>query len=239
MSPVLPCKFETPFADRLLVGDIVSRNGSAQALVLHGAGRADRAGFRLIREHLFAKGVSTCAFDFIGHGETGGELLGSSLQQRTHQVLTILRHRPLEHPMAVIAASMGAYTAVKLLEHVNVRTLVLLVPAMYTHRAYAVPFGPRFSQIIRQPQSWVDSDAWKILARFTGSLLVVTGENDAVIPADVIRRIYDSAENAATRVLYVARAASHFALTDLYDRDPGEFECVLQMIADVIGPKAG
>ena len=234
MNPFLLRKFQTPFKDCLLAGDIVSRNGSPQALVLHGAGRADRAGFRLIREKLFAKGVSTCAFDFIGHGETGGELLGSCLQERTHQVLAVLRHQPLEHPMAVIAASMGAYTAVKLLEHVNIQTLVWLVPAMYTRRAYAVPFGPQFSQVIRQPQSWVDSDAWDILNRFTGRLLVVAGENDAVIPADVIQRIYDSAENVAKRVLYVAPAASHFALTDLLQRDPEEFERVLQMIADMI-----
>jgi uncharacterized protein len=236
MSPILSRKFKAPFKNRPLVGDIVSRNGSAQALVLHGAGRADRAGFRLIRESLFAKGISTCAFDFIGHGETGGELLGSSLQERTHQVLAVLRHRPLAHPMAVIAASMGAYTAVKLLEHVNVQTLVLLVPAMYTRRAYEVPFGPQFSGLIRQPQSWADSDAWDMLNRFTGRLLVVAGENDTVIPADVIQRICDSAENVAKRVLYVAPAASHFALTDLHYRDPEEFEHVLQMIADIIGP---
>jgi pimeloyl-ACP methyl ester carboxylesterase len=234
MSAILPRKFEARFEQRLLVGDIISHNGSAQALVLHGAGRADRAGFRLIRENLFAKGVSTCAFDFIGHGETGGELLGSSLQERTRQVLAVLRHRPLAYPMAVIAASMGAYTAVKLLEHVNVQILVLLVPAMYTRRAYEVPFGPQFSRLIRQPQSWVDSDAWDILERFTGRLLVLAGENDTVIPADVIQRIYDSAENVGKRVLYVAPAASHSALTDLHVRDPQEFEHVMQMIGDII-----
>ncbi len=68
----------------------------------------------------------------------------------------------------LIAASMGAYTAIRLTEIVSVKNLVLLVPAAYTPRAYHLPFGPAFSAAIRIPCSWKESDAYPILENFKG-----------------------------------------------------------------------
>ena len=222
------------FEGHTLVGDVLSDGTPPQLLVLHGAGNSCRQRFQPLREELWAAGISTAAFDFVGHGDTGGDLKSSSLRSRTRQACRILESLNLQQPLSVIGASMSAYTAVKLLEHYQIKSLIVLVPAMNTSQAYSMPFNRGFTETIRQPQSWVGSDAWRILADYTGRLLIVAGEKDKIIPRDVINRIYDSAVNAAERILHIAPHASHFVFTDLRASDPAEFDCVLGRICDML-----
>jgi len=227
-------RVQVRFESQTLIGDILGPQNSPRVLVLHGAGNSNRGRFRTLREELFAKGISSVAFDFVGHGDTGGDLRSSSLSSRTRQACRVVDALNLQQPFSVIGASMSAYTAVKLLEHFHIKSLILLVPAMYTSQAYTTPFNRGFSDIIRQPQSWVQSDAWRLLADYTGRLLIVAGENDQIIPRDVINRIYDSAHNAAERNLYIAPNASHFVFTDLRENDPDEFNYVFEQICTVL-----
>ena len=226
--------FQVNFGSSTLIGDVHGPKNSPRVLVLHGAGNSNRGRFQMLREELLAKGISSIAFDFVGHGDTGGDLKSSSLSSRTRQTCRVVDSLNLQQPFAVIGASMSAYTAVKLLEHFHIKSLILLVPAMYTSQAYTTSFNRGFSDIIRQPQSWVQSDAWRLLADYTGRLLIVAGENDQIIPRDVINRIYDSAVNAAERKLYIAPQASHFVFTDLRENDPAEFNYVFEQICTVL-----
>jgi len=188
----------------------------------------------MLREYFVERRIGSAAFDFIGHGETGGELASSSLLSRTQQACRIIDTLQLQQPLSIMAASMGAYTAVKLLEHYDIAHLILLVPAMYTSAAYAVPFNQGFTSIIRQPNSWVQSDAWDVLARYTGWLLIVAGEHDTVIPPGVIKRIYDSATSAKGRQLYIAPQASHLVITDLRAHNPAALGHVLGLITAML-----
>ena len=229
-----PRSFQVPCGAHTLVGDVMAHGTMVDLLVLHGAGQSDRARFRLLREYFMEQGIASAAFDCIGHGETGGDLASSSLLSRTQQACRIIEALQLQQPLSIIAASMGAYTAVKLLEHYDIAHLILLVPAMYTSMAYAVPFNQGFTSIIRQPNSWEQSDAWDVLARYTGRLLIVAGEHDTVIPSGVIKRIYDSASRAKTRQLYVAPQASHFVITDLRAHHPAALAHVLGLITAML-----
>jgi hypothetical protein len=226
--------FQVNFGSSTLIGDVLGPKNSPRVLVLHGAGNSNRGRFRTLREELFAKGISSVAFDFVGHGDTGGDLKNSSLSSRTRQACRVVDSLDLQQPFSVIGASMSAYTSVKLLEHFRIKSLILLVPAMYTSLAYSIPFNRGFSDIIRQPQSWVQSDAWRLLADYTGRLLIVAGENDQIIPRDVINRIYDSAVNAVERKLYIAPNAAHFVFTDLRENNPAEFKYVFDQICTVL-----
>lgn len=222
------------FDSHTLIGDTMPPGSSPGVLVLHGAGNSHRGRFQMLREELWAEGISSAAFDFLGHGDTGGDLRSSSLHSRTRQACRAVGAFKLKQPFSVIGASMSAYTAVKLLEHFRIKTLILLVPAMYTRLAYTIPFNQGFSDLIRQPQSWVQSDAWRLLADFRGRLLIVAAENDRVIPLDVIHRIHDAAVNAAERKLYIAPKASHFVFTDLRANNPAEFKHVFDRICTML-----
>ena len=220
-------EFQIPFEDHILVGDLAAEPCST--VVLHGAGTSNRDRFRRLRAGLHAGGLPTCSFDFIGHGETGGELGQSSLRDRTLQASRVIE-TCLKEPLTVIGASMSGYTAVKLTRLYEVKNLVLVVPAMYTPEAYEVPFNGGFSEIIRFPRSWERSDAWEILRGFRGKLLVVAAEHDTVIPREVVERTFESATQAQFRDLYIVPGAGHAELL----ASENEFGHVVRLIKSVI-----
>jgi esterase/lipase len=226
--------FQIDFDTRLLIGDIISHNSPPQVLILHGAGNAARKNCRLFREQLMLHGISSAAFDFVGHGDTGGELKRTSLISRTRQACRVINSVGIQQPLSVIAASMGAYTAVKLLEHYQVKNMILLVPAMYDSKAYHVPFDKGFTEIIRQPESWTESDAWQILSEYKGHLFIIAAENDNVIPLGVVNRIYNTAVNAEERLLFLAPRASHAVFTDLRVINPEVFCKVFGQIVTML-----
>ena len=226
--------FQVDFDMRPLIGDIISNNSSPQVLILHGAGNAARDNFRLFREQLLLHGISSAAFDFVGHGDTGGELKSTSLISRTRQACRVVNSVGIQQPFSVIAASMGAYTAVKLLENYQIKNMILLVPAMYDSKAYNVSFDKGFTEIIRQPESWGDSDAWQILSEYRGRLFIIAAQNDNVIPKGVVNKIYDSAVNAEERILFFAPRASHAVFTDLRSNNPDIFCSVLGQIVTML-----
>jgi esterase/lipase len=226
--------FRVDFEDRTLAGDVISKNSRPEVLILHGAGNADRKNFRLFRQELLNHEISSAAFDFVGHGDTGGELKCSSLISRTEQACSVVDSLNIEQPFSVIGASMGAYTAVKLLECYQIKNLVLIVPAMYDSKAYQVAFNKGFTEIIRRPQSWDHSDAWQILSEYKGRLFIIAAENDQVIPSGVVNRIYDSAVKAEKRTLYFAPQTSHAVLTDLRSNNPDGFRSVFDQIVAMV-----
>jgi pimeloyl-ACP methyl ester carboxylesterase len=203
-------------------------------LVLHGAGQSCRERFRQLRGHFLTHGIGSVAFDCIGHGDTGGDLRSTSLKSRTEQACAVIEAVELPKPFSILAASMGGYTAVTLLPRYDIDRLILIGPAMYAAEAYAVPFNAGFTEIIRRPDSWKASDAWALLSRFTGRLLIIVGENDAVIPPGVIRNIYDSARHAKERTLHVAPGVSHLIITDLRARAPDQLDRVLDLMTRML-----
>ncbi len=226
--------FQVPFDGRCLVGDVMAGEKAPQLLMLHGAGQSRRERFRQLREHFLEHGIGSVAFDCIGHGDTGGELKSSSLKSRTEQACAVIEATSLTRPFSVLAGSMGGYTAVTLLARYPVANLVLIGPAMYAAEAYALPFNGGFTEIIRRTNSWRRSDAWGRIEQFTGRLLIIAGEHDAVIPPPVIHGIYESARNAASRSVYVARGASHLIITDLRARDPEQLDHVLDLMVKTV-----
>ena len=228
--------FRVPCDGHVLVGDVLFGEEPPRLLVLHGGGQSNRERFRLLREQLFTQGVGSVAFDCIGHGETGGDLKQSSLRSRTAQACAVIDAVNLSQPFSILAASMGGYTAVTLLPRYTIASLILIGPAMYAAEAYAVPFNAGFTEIIRRPQSWESSDAWVLLPRFAGRLLLVAGEHDAVIPTGVIRNIYSAARNATERTLFIAPGASHLILTDLRANSPDQLDHVLRLMTEVLKP---
>lgn len=213
-------RVEVPFLETRLIADVAGEDPSV--LTLHGGGSSNRHRVAVIREALLERGLGSVAFDCIGHGETGGSLVGSCLHSRTDQALTVIRHLDFRQPLTLIGSSMGSYTALKLTELVKVQNLVLVVPAAFDIRGYDVPFGPQFSAIIRHAESWNDSDAWDILSRFRGNVLIVAGEKDEIIPRPVIDKMYASATAAQTRELLVFPGVDHHMMqhftADVHDR---------------------
>jgi pimeloyl-ACP methyl ester carboxylesterase len=198
-----------PFRSYVLKGDQLQSELSPTLLLLHGAGRSGRYKFDGLRCALHRHGFGSIGLDFIGHGETGGDLIGSSLASRTDQALAFCEAADLRDRVAVFGSSMGAYTAVRLTEFLPIDSLILNVPGMYHRTAYEIPFGPAFSEVLRTPFSWRESDAWDILRKFRGRVLLISAEFDEVIPIDVLKLIESSCCNASLFHHLVIRGEGH------------------------------
>lgn len=225
--------FSVDFQQIKLVGDIVLGNSQSNLLCLHGGGSLGKKRFDKLRERLNERNIGSCAFDFIGHGETGGDITSSSLESRVKQVLAVVKSQALRQPLSVIASSMSGYVSIKLTEFLDIENIALLAPAVYTSEAYSVSFGLRFSEIIRKPYSWRDSDVWKTIGNYTGNLLIFAAEKDQVIPVKVIAGIYNSALKASTKEIIMFKDATH-PLTAWLDEHLDCLEQVSDKICDVI-----
>ncbi|RFP18423.1 MULTISPECIES: alpha/beta fold hydrolase [unclassified Duganella] len=226
--------FDVAFDGHVLKGDQYVGDGYNRVLYLHGAGASSRRGHHLLRSALQRRGIGSTSFDCIGHGDTGGTLAQSSVASRTRQAQTVAAARGLPEPMAVFGASMGAYNAVRMTQSHRVDALVLIVPGVYTPSAYEVPFGPDFSAVIRRERSWIDSDAWDILSRFEGRLLVIAAENDATIPLEIPERLVAAATRAQSSRLHVVQGAEHNRLWSLLEETPASFDAAVDMVADTV-----
>lgn len=211
--------FSISYQQHFLKGDVCTGQRSTdEILCLHGAGNSDRSRYSALRSALQERGFGSVAFDCIGHGETGGLLAQSSLISRTNQAATVLQARDMKRPLTVIGASMGAYSAINIMQTRRVDSLILVVPAVYTPDAYQMPFGPEFSSIIRQDRSWVATDAWKCMEKFAGSLLVIAAECDDVIPFEIPQQLIRSASASCWKKLIVAKGAGHSLLSSLLNQ---------------------
>lgn len=224
--------FTIDFQGTALVGDTIAAGIDTKWLCLHGAGQADRKRFFQLRRLLANKGIGSCSFDFVGHGETGGNLIGSSLESRVAQASAVIDSQEILQPLSIVASSMGGHVAIKLMERYEIENLVLLAPAVYGAKSYGVPFGPAFTEVIRGPFSWRETDVWKILENYKGNLLIFEAEKDQIIPHEVIKRIYDSAENAKSRKVEIIEDATH-SLAKWLDEHPIHLENLIKKVCEL------
>jgi pimeloyl-ACP methyl ester carboxylesterase len=184
-----------PFAERALATEW-HPGERGPLLLLHGAGNSRKAHWQESLAVLSRRGLACAAFDFIGHGETGGDLSGSCLASRLAQTLAVAAELP-RAPRALLGASMGAYVALRALEQLSeVSRLVLVVPGVYASSAFDLSFGPVFSAEIRKPRSWAASDAFERVAAFAGRTLILATEQDEVIPREIPERLAAEAREA-------------------------------------------
>lgn len=193
--------FFIEFEQSYLHGDMLpGEYGDAlpNILFLHGEEHdEDRRQFFLLRQMLFKQyGLSSCVFDFIGHGSTGGDWRESSLQQRTQQAGDIVDACFDGQPFSIVAVGMGAYTALKLMEMASVRHLVLLVPKLYCRALYTLSFADITSEQLDNCSCSVEqSDALTIMQRFHGNLCLVAAEQETG-GSHVIEQLHECSVNA-------------------------------------------
>ncbi|MFT3815778.1 MAG: alpha/beta fold hydrolase [Acidovorax sp.] len=182
----------------------------AYALFLHGGGiGTSSAGTRYLRIALAGEGVASVAFDFSGHGRSGGRLEDATLRQRQQEVRRVVDSLQPAQPRVIIATSMGGHTACRILDKIRPDALVLLCPAAYEARAEDARFGLEFRAVIRSTRTFADSPAFEALSRYQGRVLVVYGSEDEVIPHEVQERYAHAASRASSRQVLRLEGAGH------------------------------
>ncbi len=227
--------FSLDFEGHRIHGDQwLASDARRHAVLLHGGGSSTLEAFTPLREHLLGENISSTSFDFIGHGRTGGKLLGSSLHARVKQTLIVMKAMQIESSeAALVGYSMGAYVALHVAKQRQIGRLALGVPAAYAPEAFDVPFGPGFSAILRRENSWQESDAFTLIRKFCGHLFVFYGSEDQVVPDAIPLTFVASAQQAASVDSYALVGGGH-KLSAHYEKHPEDRETVHQRITNLI-----
>ncbi|MEU2337647.1 alpha/beta fold hydrolase [Streptomyces sp. NPDC006654] len=168
------------------------------AVVLHGAGTSSRERLLPLVREFVAHGCRGIAFDFSGHGHSTGSLGELSLRRRFEQAVAVIdAYAGADGPLVLVGFSMSGQTVADLVRHYGdrVAALGLCAPAVYTAEAWDVPFGDgngRFSDIIRQPDSWRTAPALEVLRAYEGRAVLAVPGTDAVIPPAVTEAVQDA-----------------------------------------------
>lgn len=214
-----------------------SKSAPIHLLCLHGAGNSDKNRINYL-PNLLNQSIKIHSFDFVGFGESGVDISQSSLKLRQKHAESVIKTLGLVEPLNVLGSSMGAYNAVKLLEKYSIANLFLFCPGLYTPAAFEINFGTEFTKIIRKTNSWHDSDAFDLLSKYTGNLFVCIGENDEVIPKDLIQKIMEVSKNTRQQKLCIVPKADHGIHTFLA-HNPNEAEIVAKEIESFLGDNSG
>lgn len=202
-----------------------------QLLFLHGAGYSDKNIARYLQDELEKKQVDTYSFNFTGHG--GINLENSSLRNRLEEAEAAIRHFHIAEPLNICGSSMGGYIAVKLLEKYIIKNLILFAPAFYDIAAFSIPFNSDFSRIIRKEDSWVKSDAFEIIKKFKGNLLIFIGDKDEVIPKELIELVKTSSISLS-RIEIIRIPQCPHKIHRWISSHPRWIETVSEKIADML-----
>ena len=192
------------------------RNNEAEVpnvLFLHGAGNGTKERALPIAEYLQEQiNISSFLFDFSGHGQSSGTLSSSSIAKRVLEAEAALQFFDTSKPFSLVASSMGGHIALTLMKKYPIQNVVLLYPGIYTDEAFGVPFTNEFSEIIRKHESWRDATVPKVLRKFEGNLLIIIGEQDTVIPHEVIETLKNEAVIAKTVEELIIPNGTHWFL---------------------------
>lgn len=199
---------------------------------LHGGGKSTKERSVPMAEQLLERGVSSVTFDFSGHGESTGMLSESSLSRRDRQARAIIDHVASGQPRILVGSSMGGHTALcPLAQYPSVELVVLFAPAVYARESQTASFTDEFGEIIRQSESWRSSPALDALKAYTGTLLVYIGENDDVIPPEVIEAIDGAASQVAHKQIIRFADCTHQIRTWLTEH-PIEEQKVIDKVVE-------
>lgn len=174
---------------------------------MHGAGVANQKLVRPLADELAKQHIPSLTFDFSGHGASSANTQ-STLKKRVSEA-SHLYETISDSCDTVIAFSMSGYVALHLVKKYPIRHLILFAPALYDVGAYDVPFGPRFSEVIRAHKSWRRSDVSQLLSNYAGTLDVIIGEHDQVIPQEVVSMIYSAAHLSTDRRIHTLLGVEH------------------------------
>lgn len=217
-----------------IVGTVLGNNTiqPPDFIFLHGAGKSNKERVRgFLDEPSFKIIPSIITFDFSGHGESTGTLKESSLQQRVLEATTAINLHTTKKRLTVCGSSMGGYIAFKMLETHDVKNLILFAPAVYDRRVFGLSFDNGFTEAIRRPESWRDSDVFHLLEKFTGNLLLFIGGQDEVIPREVIDLIDLHSPKTVRKDVVTFNGCSH-DIQDWLIKHPTEKKVVMQKIAE-------
>lgn len=172
----------------------------------------------LIRAIVASTGMSALVIDYAGHGDSPFDLKDIRPAQHLLEVIYTFDWVTKQYPdadISVVSSSYGGYLATQLTQYRQFKNLILRAPAIYRPETLYDPWNKRFSdetayrdEIMAYRNNrdlLVLHPALTNAKNFQGNTLVVTHENDEIIPK-LTTDVYAETFTADT---YIARKFAH------------------------------
>lgn len=187
-------------------------------LFVHGWGGNQWQYLARARE-LAALGCMCLTFDLRGHAQTQARQEFVSREEGLRDILAaydfLAAQRNVDAgAVAVVGSSYGGYLAALLTALRPVRWLALRAPALYKDSEWNVPkLRLRSQQDLesyrRQPMNPRESKALRACMEFTGDVLLVESEHDALVPHQVIINYREACISARSMTYRLIEGADH------------------------------
>jgi len=192
-------------------------------LFVHGWGGDQQQYVSRARE-LAGLGCACVTFDMRGHAQTQAQFESVSREDSMRDVLAAYDFLAAQHnvdsdSIAVVGSSYGGYLAALLTALRPVKWLALRVPALYKDSQWELPKlklrGEQDLEKYRlQPVSPEESKALRACRAFTGDVLLVESEHDAVIPHQVVVNYREACISARSLTYRLIEGADHGLSTE-------------------------
>lgn len=215
------------------------------ALLMHGR-KGDRSDMAGRADLLIANGFTVALFDFEGHGESGGDMVGYGLYEADNALRMAAALRgaaPDDAPLAVVGWSLGAAAAIIAGDKLEAKAFVLEAPFNTLHettarRAVFAAFQETQAYLfhLQTPYrlGYAASDVRPVeaVSLVSAPKLFISGAEDPVATPSQLRDLLAAAQ-APKRLVFLDDAVHE----DLYAFDPAGYrDAVLPFLKETLCP---
>lgn len=143
--------------------------------------------FHELQERLFNENIGSVSVNFEGVEGSIGAVESDTLENRINVVLRIIdwvKNNFILDCMSLYGVSMGGYVVLGAKEKCNEK-IIIHTPAAYAKESYKVNFNEQFTNILRTPDSWRNSESFNWLKNIDNKILLITHSEDEVIPKEI------------------------------------------------------
>ncbi len=178
-------------------------------IFLHGSGGVGETYFA-IAEKLSKKGILGFAFNYRGAGVSDGKFEDQTIAMGIEDAMFAFKFLQSQEEVdrkriGICGGSLGGFIAGVLSTTLNPKSIVLSAPASYS--PLIVSSVQRDSDDLRK--DWDESDSYKNIASFRGSLLVIKCELDDVLPAGMVEKYAEAAVSSSRKEEFLLKGAKH------------------------------
>jgi len=184
-------------------------------LFFHGSGGRGEKYFEAGKKFM-ENGILAFVFNFTGCGESSGNYLTQTHKDAFRDAKIafnkLLDQKNIDkNRIGIVGGSFGGYVASMTLPELDVSSLVLLSPSAHDDSYDTkIDMGSIQKEVeyFNNEYNWINSEAYKNISEFKGSLLVVKSENDENVPSTVVDKYYQKSKSKIKKQI-ILKGADH------------------------------
>lgn len=161
--------------------------------------------FAELQERLFNENIGSVSINFAGVEGSVGSVELDNLENRinvTVKIIDWIKNIFTFEELSLYGVSMGGYVVLGVQEKENCNGKIIIhTPAAYAKESLNVNFDERFTNILRTPDSWKNSESFDWLKNTDNQTLLIIHSEDEVIPKEILdtyKEIILGKENSKT-----------------------------------------